>query len=235
MAPSGGGETSLLNSMTRRLHSALQTKYCSSGEVLFNGCFATDSVIRSICSYVPQDDEGLLPFLTVRETLRFAACLRLPSWMSKSEKMRRAESILLRLGLKDCADTIVGSDLVRGISGDERRRVSIAIQILTDPRVLLLDEPTSGLDAFTASSIIEVLRGFALEGRTIILTLHQARSDLFQAFGTVLLLARSGDVVYSGQASGMLIISILSVSSAPKRPILLTSPSISSQSIRGRL
>jgi hypothetical protein len=110
MAPSGGGETSLLNSMTRRLHSALQTKYCSSGEVLFNGCVATDSVIRSICSYVPQDDEGLLPFLTVRETLRFAACLRLPSWMSKSEKMRRAESILLRLGLKDCADTIVGSD-----------------------------------------------------------------------------------------------------------------------------
>jgi ABC-type multidrug transport system ATPase subunit len=204
MAPSGGGKTSLLNYMARRLHSTLRTKYCSSGKVLFNGCVATDSVIRSICSYVPQDDEGLLPFLTVRETLRFAARLRLPSWMSKSEKMQRAESMLLRLGLKDCADTIVGSDLVRGISGGERRRVSIAIQILTDPRVLLLDEPTSGLDAFTASSIIEVLRGLALEGRTIILTLHQTRSDLFKEFGTILLLARGGDVVYSGQASGML-------------------------------
>ena len=81
------------------------------------------------------------------------------------------------MGLKDCADNLVGNDLVKGISGGEKRRVTIAVQILTDPRILLLDEPTSGLDAFTASSIMEVLQGLAQEGRTLILTIHQARSD----------------------------------------------------------
>ncbi|KAJ8110071.1 hypothetical protein ONZ43_g5972 [Nemania bipapillata] len=108
------------------------------------------------------------------------------------------------MGLKDCADNLIGSDLVKGISGGEKRRVSIAVQILTDPRVLLLDEPTSGLDAFTANSIMEVLQGLAQEGRTLILTIHQARSDLFKSFGNVLLLARGGSPTYSGPAKDML-------------------------------
>lgn len=201
MGPSGSGKSSLLNLMVRRLR---RTDYRPAGRMLFNGSVATESVIRSMCSYVPQDDDGILPSLTVRETLRFAARLRLPSCMTKAEKIQRADSILLKLGLKDCADTLIGGEFVKGISGGERRRVTIAIQILTDPRILLLDEPTSGLDAFTASSIMEVLRGLAEEGRTIVLTIHQSRSNLFKIFGSVLLLARGGDVVYSGLASRML-------------------------------
>lgn len=94
--------------------------------------------------------------------------------------------------------------MVKGISGGEKRRVTIAIQILTDPRVLFLDEPTSGLDAFTASSIIEVLRGLSEEGRTLVLTIHQSRSDLFQHFQNVCLLARGGSPVYTGKGSLML-------------------------------
>jgi ABC-type multidrug transport system ATPase subunit len=124
--------------------------------------------------------------------------------MSKEEKYRRAEDVLMKMGLKDCADNLVGNDLVKGISGGEKRRVSIAVQVLTDPRILLLDEPTSGLDAFTASSIMEVLQGLANEGRTLILTIHQARSDLFDRFGNVLLLARGGSPVYAGAAREML-------------------------------
>jgi len=124
--------------------------------------------------------------------------------MTKAQKNQRAEEVLLKLGLKDCADNLIGSDMIKGISGGEKRRVSIAVQILTDPRVLLLDEPTSGLDAFTASSIMEVLRGLADEGRTLILTIHQSRSDLFQQFGNVLLLARGGAPVYAGKGTGML-------------------------------
>jgi ABC-type multidrug transport system ATPase subunit len=170
----------------------------------FNGSVPSDSVIRSVCSYVCQDDDALLPSLTVRETLQFSAKLRLPSFMTTEEKKQRAEEVLLKLGLKDCADNLIGSDLIKGISGGEKRRVSIAVQILTDPRVLLLDEPTSGLDAFTASSIMEVLQGLASEGRTLILTIHQSRSDLFQQFGSVLLLARGGSPVYTGTAAGML-------------------------------
>lgn len=204
MGPSGSGKTSLLNAMALRLRDSVGTKYRPAGKLTFNGALPSDSVIRSVCSYVCQDDDALLPSLTVRETLRFAAGLRLPSFMSKDEKNRRAEEVLLKMGLKDCADNLVGGELVKGISGGEKRRVSIAIQVLTDPRILLLDEPTSGLDAFTANSIMEVLQGLANEGRTLILTIHQARSDLFREFGNVLLLARGGSQVYSGPGRDML-------------------------------
>lgn len=204
MGPSGSGKTSLLNTMALRLNNSGGTRYRSSGKVTFNGAEPADSVVRSVCSYVCQDDDALLPSLTVRETLRFAAGLRLPAFMSTTEKDARAEEVLMKMGLKECADNLIGNELVKGISGGEKRRVTIAVQILTDPKVLLLDEPTSGLDAFTASSIMEVLRGLAAEGRTLILTIHQARSDLFRHFGNVLLLARGGKPVYTGAATEML-------------------------------
>jgi ABC-type multidrug transport system ATPase subunit len=172
--------------------------------MLYNGAVPSESVIRSVTSFVTQDDDALMPSLTVRESLKFAAGLRLPTWMTREEKNRRAEEILHRMGLKECADNLIGSDLIKGISGGEKRRVSIAIQILTDPKVLLLDEPTSGLDAFTAMSIIELLRSLAAEGRTLILTLHQSRSDLFTHFSQVLLLARGGYPVYAGRGETML-------------------------------
>ncbi|KAI1331558.1 ABC transporter [Xylariaceae sp. FL0255] len=204
MGPSGSGKTSLLNAIAQRLNNSVATKYRQSGKLLFNDAAPSVSVIRSVVSYVCQDDDALLPSLTVRETLRFSAGLRLPPWMSKQEKNRRAEEVLLKVGLKDCADNLIGSDLVKGISGGEKRRVSIAVQILTDPRILLLDEPTSGLDAFTANSIMEVLNGLANEGRTVILTIHQARTDLFKNFGNILLLAGGGAPTYSGPARHML-------------------------------
>ena len=204
MGPSGSGKTSLLCSIARRLHSSFGTKYQVTGEMLYNGAVPSESVIRSASSFVTQDDDALMPSLTVRESLQFAAGLRLPSWMSKEEKNRRAEEILMKMGLKDCANNLIGSDLIKGISGGEKRRVTIAIQILTDPKVLLLDEPTSGLDAFTATSIIEVLNGLAAEGRTLILTIHQSRSDLFPYFSNVLLLARGGHPVYAGKGAEML-------------------------------
>ncbi|KAI5306170.1 hypothetical protein KEM56_002009 [Ascosphaera pollenicola] len=158
MGPSGSGKTSLLSSLAGRLKNSYGTKYDSGGRMLYDGSVPSHSVLKLVTSFVTQDDDALMASLTVRETLRFAAGLRLPPWMSKKEKHRRAEDILLRMGLKSCADNLIGSEFVKGISGGEKRRVGIAVQILTDPKVLLLDEPTSGLDAFTAASIIEVLR-----------------------------------------------------------------------------
>ena len=204
MGPSGSGKTSLLNSMASRLHSNFSTRYLTGGNMKYGGSVPSEDVIRSVASYVCQDDDALLATLTVRETLQFAAGLRLPAHMSKAEKKRRAESVLIKLGLRDCADNLIGNDLIKGISGGEKRRVTIAVQVLTDPRILLLDEPTSGLDAFTASSIIEVLRGLAEEGRTLVLTIHQSRSDLWNYFGNVLLLARGGYPAYAGKGSSML-------------------------------
>ncbi len=205
MGPSGSGKTSLLNSLAGRLKDDTSTRYKRCGTMKYNGLAPSIEVVHSICSFVTQDDDALLASLTVRETLRYAAGLRLPKWMSKEEKFQRAEEILLKMGLKDCADNLVGSDLVKGISGGEKRRVTIAIQILTEPRILLLDEPLSGLDAFTALSIMDVMRGLVNEGRTLIVTIHQPRSDLFAHFGNILLLARGGHPVYAGPAGDMLL------------------------------
>ena len=145
-----------------------------------------------------------MPYLTVRETVRFAAGLRLPSWMSGHEKSRRAGEVILQMGPKDCAHSLIGNEFKKGTSGGEKRRVSIAIQILTDPRILLLDEPTSGLDAFTASSVLDILQRLGDEGRTIVMTIHQARSDAFRRFDNVLLLIRGGIVAYGGPGHAMI-------------------------------
>ncbi|KAE8148190.1 P-loop containing nucleoside triphosphate hydrolase protein [Aspergillus avenaceus] len=204
MGPSGSGKTSLLNSIAHRLRGSWGTQYRVRGDMLYNGAVPSESVVRSVTSFVTQDDDALMPSLTVRESLRFAAGLRLPQWMSREEKTHRAEEVLLKMGLKECADNLIGNELIKGISGGEKRRVTIAIQVLTDPKVLLLDEPTSGLDAFTATSILEVLTGLAEEGRTLIMTIHQSRSDLFQHFSGVLLLARGGYPVYAGAGATML-------------------------------
>ncbi|KAF2445524.1 P-loop containing nucleoside triphosphate hydrolase protein [Karstenula rhodostoma CBS 690.94] len=204
MGPSGSGKTTLLNCMAGRLRDDLTTRYKKYGDMSFNGLSPSEDVIHALCSFVTQDDDALLASLTVRETLRYAAGLRLPKWMTKQEKMQKAEDVLLKMGLKDCADNLIGNDLIKGISGGEKRRVTIAVQILTEPRVLLLDEPLSGLDAFTALSIMDVLQGLASEGRTLIVTIHQPRSDLFAHFGSILLLARGGHPVYAGPSREML-------------------------------
>ena len=137
LGPSGSGKSSLLNTMARRLRSSLLTRYHTSGTMLFNGVQPTDKEVRSLCSYVTQDDSALLPYLTVRETLRFAAGLRLPRWMSKEEKVKRAEDVLVKMGLKSCADVLVGDELLKGISGGEKRRVSIAVEVLTESQILM--------------------------------------------------------------------------------------------------
>jgi ABC-type multidrug transport system ATPase subunit len=204
MGPSGSGKTSLLNSMAGRLRNDITTRYTKHGTMTFNGLAPSEDVVHAICSFVTQDDDALLASLTVRETLRYAAGLRLPKWMTKEEKLRRAEDILLKMGLKDCADNLIGNDLIKGISGGEKRRVTIAVQILTEPRVLLLDEPLSGLDAFTALSIMDVLHGLAKEGCNLVVTIHQPRSDIFAHFGSILLLARGGHPIYAGPGDGML-------------------------------
>ena len=191
--------------MARRLPNRIGTRYELGGKMLFGKSIPSDSVVSSAVSYVSQDDDALMSNLTVRETLHFAAGLRLPMWMSKDEKITRAESVLLQLNLRDCADNVIGNTTQKGISRGEQRRVTIAVQLLTDPLVLILDEPTSGLDAFTATSIIDVLRRLASEGKkTIILSIHQARSDLFRYFDHILLLARGGQPVYAGKGQSMI-------------------------------
>jgi ABC-type lipoprotein export system ATPase subunit len=133
---------------------------------------------KKFIGYVRQDD-FLLPFLTVRETLNFAAALRLPKTVPAATRNAIVEQTMFELGLADAADVVVGGPFRKGISGGEKRRLSIGCTLVQMPSVLVLDEPTTGLDSFTAFQILETLKKLAQRGRTVIVTLHGPRSDAF--------------------------------------------------------
>lgn len=204
MGPSGSGKSTLLNLISGRVSSSVLTKFTKRGDIFFNDLKVSEIMFKKICSYVSQDDDHLLAKLTVRETFKFAADLRLHD-MTKIERNARIDELIRSLGLKHCENTIIGNEFVKGISGGEKRRVTMGIQLLNDPPILLLDEPTSGLDSFTSSTILEVLNILCEEyGKTIILTIHQPRAELFKQFGNVLLLAKGGRTAFNGSPEEMI-------------------------------
>ncbi|SCW00209.1 LAFE_0B11848g1_1 [Lachancea fermentati] len=204
MGPSGSGKSSLLNLISGRLNSTLFKTFHTEGTISFNGLTISRNKFRDVCSFVPQDDDHLLAKLTVRETLSYAAELRLHH-LSSSERSLRIDELISELGLKHCENHLVGDELSKGISGGEKRRVSMGIQLLTDPPILLLDEPTSGLDSFTSFKILDVLNKICQKpGRTVILTIHQPRAELFEDFGNVLLLAKGGNIAFNGSPLEMM-------------------------------
>ncbi|CAR26262.1 ZYRO0B05588p [Zygosaccharomyces rouxii] len=204
MGPSGSGKSSLLNLISGRSNSSLLVKFHSTGSILLNTNSISKEMFKSVCSYVSQDDDHLLASLTVRETFEFAAALRL-HYMTSQQRRSKIDEILLALGLTHCENTVIGNEFVKGISGGEKRRVTIGVQLLNNSPILLLDEPTSGLDSFTSAAILEILENLCTEdGKTVIITIHQPRSELFQKFGHVLLLARSGRAAFNGSPNEMI-------------------------------
>ena len=168
------------------------------GGVLFNGAPMTKGAKRSL-GFVLQDDL-LYEALTVWETLYYAAMLRLPRTMTAAEKKERVGEVIAALGLNKCRDTIIGGFFRRGISGGERKRVSVGHELLINPSVLLLDEPTSGLDSTTAMRLVTTLRALAAGGRAVATTIHQPSSRLFQLLDKLLLLSE-GHAIYYGRAA----------------------------------
>lgn len=148
-------------------------------------------------------DDTLMTTLTVREAVYYSAQLQLPDTMSISEKKERAEMTIREMGLQDAMSTRIGGWGAKGLSGGQKRRVSICIEILTRPKLLFLDEPTSGLDSaasyYVMNSIAKLDQrdGF---GRTIIASIHQPSFEVFQLFHNLCLLS-SGRTVYFGPAS----------------------------------
>lgn len=193
MGPSGSGKSTLLDSLSGRLaRNVLQT-----GKVLLNG--KKRRLDFGAVAYVTQENV-LLGTLTVRETVTYSALLRLPSSMTKAEVRRVVDDTLNEMGLRECEDRPIGTWHLRGISGGEKKRLCIALEILTRPRLLFLDEPTSGLDSASAFSVIETLRTLAIDGgRTIISSVHQPSSEVFALFDDLCLLS-SGETVYFGDA-----------------------------------
>ncbi|KAK9713272.1 hypothetical protein RND81_06G016200 [Saponaria officinalis] len=188
VGPSGAGKSTLLEVVAGKLSP-------HNGSILINSNAIEKAKFNKISGYVTQKDM-LFPLLTVEETLMFSAKLRLK--VSPSELRSRVKSLIQELGLDHVAGTRVGSDGIRGISGGERRRVSIGVDVIHDPKVLILDEPTSGLDSTSALQIIDMLKNMAeTRGRTVILSIHQPGFRIVKLFNSILLLA-NGTVLHHG-------------------------------------
>ncbi|XAR69210.1 hypothetical protein NMG60_11000713 [Bertholletia excelsa] len=192
LGPSGSGKTTLLTALGGRLTGKL------SGKITYNSQPFSGSIKRKT-GFVAQYDV-LYPHLTVTETLLFTALLRLPKSLTREEKVQHVERVITELGLTRCRNSIIGGPLFRGISGGEKKRVSIGQEMLINPSLLLLDEPTSGLDSTTAQRILNTIKGLASGGRTVITTIHQPSSRLYHMFDKVVLLSE-GCPIYYGPAS----------------------------------
>ncbi|KDO27028.1 hypothetical protein SPRG_07741 [Saprolegnia parasitica CBS 223.65] len=191
MGPSGAGKSSLLDVIAGR-----QKDY--TGSVLVNGEPWNRNTNKK-ASYVMQDDI-FYQTLTVREHLMFQAELRMGKLFSADERRQRVDYVIDELGLTKCQDTQIGGGRLRGISGGERKRLSFATEILTNPSLLFVDEPTSGLDSFMAESVVHQLQSLARKGRTVVATIHQPSSELFDLFDRLYLLS-DGQPIYNGKAS----------------------------------
>uniref|UniRef100_H3G7N3 ABC transporter domain-containing protein n=1 Tax=Phytophthora ramorum TaxID=164328 RepID=H3G7N3_PHYRM len=137
--------------------------------------------------------------ITVKEHLVFQAKLRMGKTFTEEQYMKRVDEVMEELGLMKCRDTLIGGISLRGISGGERKRLSFATEILTNPSILFVDEPTSGLDSFMAETVTSQLQQIARDGRTVIATIHQPSSELFALFDQLYLLS-DGSPVFQGKA-----------------------------------
>ncbi|CAD5118399.1 DgyrCDS7104 [Dimorphilus gyrociliatus] len=157
---------------------------------------------KSITGYVTQEDV-IMGTLTVKENIMFSANMRLPSKLSKEIKKFMVEEVLDELGLTDVGDSRVGTEYLRGVSGGERKRTCIGMELIIRPSILFLDEPTSGLDSSTSYSVICLLNELAKKGRIVVLSIHQARYGIFKMIDNLLLLG-NGSVIYHGPTENAL-------------------------------
>ena len=210
MGASGAGKSTFLDILARK-----NKKGTVSGTTLVNGREIADDDFKKVMGFVDQEDT-LMSTLTVYETVLYSALLRLPREMSLEAKKYRTLETMNELGILGIKDSRIGdtgtcacvpADSVltprigrRSISGGEKRRVSIACELVTSPSILFLDEPTSGLDAYNALSVIDSLVSLARDyNRTVVFTIHQPRSNIVSLFDQLIVLAQ-GKLVYSGEA-----------------------------------
>ncbi|XP_028778111.1 ABC transporter G family member 6-like [Neltuma alba] len=191
MGASGSGKSTLIDALANRI-----AKGSLKGSVRLNGEALESRLLKAISAYVMQDDL-LFPMLTVEETLMFAAEFRLPCSLSRSKKKMRVQALIDQLDLRNAAKTVIGDEGHRGVSGGERRRVSIGIDIIHDPIILFLDEPTSGLDSTSAFTVVKVLQTVAHTGSIVVMAIHQPSSRILGLIDRIIFLSR-GEIVFSG-------------------------------------
>jgi ABC-type multidrug transport system ATPase subunit len=157
---SGAGKSSLLNVLAGRIYDGIIDGNIYLNNENITGEKKNFKKMKRIVGYVPQE-EHLLANLTVKETLTIAAMMRLPDIFTKEQKLQQVQNVIEELRLSLCVNTKIGNELIRGISGGEKKRVSIGIHLLTNPSILFLDEPTSGLDSTMSYNIVHLLKKIA--------------------------------------------------------------------------
>ncbi|ORC85196.1 ATP-binding protein cassette protein [Trypanosoma theileri] len=195
LGPSGAGKSTLLDILAQRPKSGK----CG-GDIRLNGRPIEQGSFRRISAYVQQEDL-LQSYLTVRESIFYAAQLRTPPHLTKEQLNARTQNIMSLLRIDGVQDTLIGSEVMRGISGGEKKRCAIAIELVAAPSLLFLDEPTTGLDTFTALHLLTILKDLAAQGVAVVFSIHQPRSGIFRLFDQVLLLNSDGEEAYFGPAT----------------------------------
>ena len=198
LGPSGSGKTTFLDVLAGR--KAVGT---TSGVVKFGGIAPTPQFLRRYTGYVEQFDT-LIAALTAREMLLYTAELKRPMHESLQSKESAVDQLLADLGLWEARDVLVGSPMVKGLSGGQSKRLNIAIALITDPSVLFLDEPTSGLDSFTANEVMSVVKKLCTSDTTIVATIHSPTAYAFSLFDAASILC-SGKQVYFGPSDATLL------------------------------
>ncbi|KAI7983970.1 ABC transporter G family member 28 [Camellia lanceoleosa] len=191
MGPSGAGKTTFLSALAGKA-----TGCTMSGMVIINGKVESILSYKKIIGFVPQDDV-VHGNLTVEENLWFSARCRLSADLPKPEKVLVVERVIESLGLQPVRDSLVGTVEKRGISGGQRKRVNVGLEMVMEPSLLILDEPTSGLDSSSSQLLLRALRE-ALEGVNICMVVHQPSYSLFKMFDELILLAKGGLTAYHG-------------------------------------
>lgn len=197
LGPSGSGKTTLLNCLSGHLPYSRKQKLV--GSILINGKIAPIDPASRNQAYVTQDDL-FYSGLTVEETLLMQAKLRLSRDMHDLEKEVYVNQIMAKLGLGKVRGSLIGDKKLRGISGGERKRLSLACELIGSPSLIFADEPTSGLDATQAYRVVNSLKALVKEGKTVMMSIHQPRGSIFELFDDIILLSEEGELVYQGPA-----------------------------------
>jgi ABC-type multidrug transport system ATPase subunit/ABC-type multidrug transport system permease subunit len=192
MGSSGAGKTTLLDVLAGRKNMGVMK-----GEMYLNGIPKAERYFRKIMGYVEQFD-SLSAKATPREAVEFSAALRLASDISKDQREAWVNSVLEMMDLEPIQDELIGSALTGGMSFEQRKRVSIAVELAANPSILFLDEPTTGLDSRAAQNVVKNIRAIAASGRTVVCTIHQPSEVIFESFNHLLLLKKGGQTVFFG-------------------------------------
>ncbi|KAG8488826.1 hypothetical protein CXB51_016883 [Gossypium anomalum] len=193
MGASGAGKTTLMDVLSGR-----KTGGYSEGDIRVGGYPKVQETYARVSGYCEQTDVHS-PQITVKESVIFSAWLRLPAEIPRQKRLEFVLEVLQMIELDEIQNALVGVPSVSGISAEQRKRLTIAVELVSNPSIIFMDEPTSGLDARAAAVVMRVVKNIVNTRRTIVCTIHQPSIDIFEAFDEIILMKRGGQIIYSGE------------------------------------